>query len=352
MKNLAPTSKPLVSASILLWHSEKFISGCLESLFAQTYKNFELIITDNNDVPDDGVRIAQEFLEKQKGQYPVKFTSNGRNLGFAAGHNRNIEQGRGKYVLLLNQDIVLAPNFLEKAVAFLEGQPNACGVQSRCLRLKEKDGRFEKSQIIDSLGLVMLKNRRIIGRRQGQSAENYGLKQREIFGLDGAVPVFRREALEEAKICLDGRCEYLDEDFLSYKEDVDLAWRFRLLGWRAFYVPEVVAWHARGSGDSAKKGPVGIVKERLKISDFAKKLSFRNQRLMQLKNELPLLFFCHLPWLLLKEVPAWLYFLVFEWRNREAIGGIFKLMPRMWRKRKIIMGKRKAGFWQMARWFE
>lgn len=343
----------LVSVSLLLWHSEKFIVGCLESLFAQTYGNFELLVSDNNDpeFTDRGTKEAKEIINQYSDRQEIKFFDNGRNIGFTAGHNQNTARARGKYVLWLNHDIILAPDFLERALAVLERHEGAYGVQARCLRLKQTDGKFEKTDIIDNFGLVMLKNRRIIGRGQGQPAKGEYLKEEEVFGVDGAVPLLRKEALEDAKICLGDHCEYMDEDFLSYKEDVDLAWRLRLFGWKAIYSPEVVAWHARGSGDSAKTNYFGIIKERLKINDFAKKLAFRNQRLMQIKNETWPLLLVHLPRFLSKEILAWGYFLIFEWRNREAIGGIFKLLPKMLKKRKIIMKKKKASFREAVKWF-
>lgn len=349
-KESAPGNKPLVTVSLLLWNSEKFIKNCLGSLLTQSFKGWELIISDNNEQPDKAVTIAQELVREQD-NFSVFFIKNKGNIGFTAGHNQAIAKSRGKYVLLLNHDVILAPDYLEKALIVLRANPKAYGVQARCLKLKEKNGDFIKTNLIDNFGLVMLKNRRVIARGQGQKASGRFLKEEEIFGVDGAVPLYRKEALEDAKICLDGKCEYLDEDFLSYKEDVDLAWRMRLFGWRAIYSPTVVAWHARGSGDSAQTSYAGIIRERRKINDFAKTLAFRNQRLMQLKNELGGLLFWHLPYFLTKEILSWLYFLLFEWRNRQAIVGIFKLAPRMLKKRKIIMNKRKVGLAELKKWF-
>ncbi len=342
---------PLVTVSTLLWHSEKFVKNCLSSLFAQTHHNFELLIADNNS-SDRGPEIARKIIGENIGQRHWKFTSYGQNIGFAAGHNRHIAEAKGKYVFLLNTDVILAENFLAEAVKVLEQNDKCAAVQPRCLRLKEINGVFEKTDIIDNFGLVILKNRRIIGRGQGQPAKDKFLKEEEVFGADGAAPVYRQEALDDIKICVNQQCEYLDEDFLSYKEDVDLAWRLRLAGWRTIYAPQVIAWHVRGSGDSAKKNFIGIIKERQNINDFAKKLSFTNQRPMQLKNEQPILLLKHLPWFLPKEIAAWLYFLIFEWRNRGAIKQTFKLMPKMIKKRKIIMARKRVSAKEMEKWFE
>ncbi len=349
-------ARPLISVSLLLWHSKKYVKNCLESLFAQTYGNFELLVANNNEpgYEDNGLEEYREFVKKTSPQQKIEFFDNGGNIGFAAGHNKNTARAGGEYVFWLNHDVILAPDFLENALKVLKKNPQAYGVQARCLRLKPSEQGWKKTEMLDTTGLLMLKNRRIIGRGQGQPADGSYLREEEIFGVDGAVPVFCREALEDVKLCLNRHCEYMDEDFLAYKEDVDLAWRFKLFGWKAIYSPDVVAWHARGSGDSAQKNYIGIVKERLKINDFSKKLSFRNQRLMQIKNETWPLLLLHLPRFLAKEILAWGYFLIFEWRNREAVKGIVKLMPKMWKKRRIIQRKRKErgiGLREMKKWF-
>jgi len=351
MKKEKNECNPLVSVSLLLWHSKKFAANCLKSLFVQDYENWELLVADNNESFDAGVSIAKETIAKHQGGQKIIFFSYGRNIGFAAGHNRAITQARGKYILLLNQDVVLADNFLTEAVAVLEKDSSLAAVQSRCLRMKEIKGQFVKLDIIDSFGLVVLKNRRIIGRGQGRLAMGKYLAEEEIFGVDGAAPLLRRSALEDAKIFLDGKDEYLDEDFLSYKEDVDLAWRLRLLGWKAVYSPRVIAWHARGSGDSAARNYFSIIKERLKLNKFAKCLAFKNQRLMQIKNEQPMLLLKHLLWFLPKEIASWIYVILFEHYTWKAIGDLLRQAPTAWKKRKIIMAQRKLSTKEMEKWF-
>jgi len=166
------------------------------------------------------------------------------------------------------------------------------------------------------------------------------------------VPVYRRAALEDAKVYFAGREEYFDPSFLAYKEDVDLAWRMRLLGWRAVYEPRALAWHARTAGDSAATNYLGIIKERLKINQFAKYLSFKNQRLMQLKNEQPALLLGHFFWWLPKEIASWGYILLFEHYTWRAIKDLLAQAPAAWQKRKIIMARKKIGTKEMKRWFK
>jgi len=212
----------------------------------------------------------------------------------------------------------------------------------------------------------MLKNRRIINQDQGEK-ENSGAKEesKEIFGADGAAPIYRREALEDIKllkyfssdkgsdISNAEKFEYFDEDFWMYKEDVDLAWRLRLFGWKSVYAPDCLGYHGRGAGDSAAKNYADILRERRKISGSSKFYSWKNQRLMQIKNETASNLLKHFPQFIVKEVCSWGYVLIFE--EPYALRSIWKLfqeIPSACEKRKMIMTKKRISDKEMERWFE
>ncbi|MBI4708861.1 MAG: glycosyltransferase family 2 protein [Candidatus Portnoybacteria bacterium] len=345
----------LVSINLLTYNGSRFIEKCLASVFGQSYLKIEFLIIDNRS-QDNTVVIIQEIISRANPKFPVRFIQNDKNTGFAAGHNQGISQSKGEFVLCLNQDAILAPDFVEKAVKLFSEKKDEkiAAIQPKILRLNEK---LEPTEIIDTTGLVVLKNRRIIGHGQGQIDKGQYAIMDEIFGVDGAAPIFKREALEDVKLPFDfaqginSVYEYFDEDFFLYKEDVDLAWRLRLYGWKTFFAPDVKAWHARGAGDSAAINYISIIKERRKISNFAKYLSFRNQRLMQIKNELPSLFLKHSPRLFFKEIGAWVYVILFEHFTLKVIGDLIKFTPKAFRKRKIIMQEKKVDAKEMGRWF-
>ena len=145
--------------------------------------------------------------------------------------------------------------------------------------------------------------------------------------------------------------EFFDEDFFLYKEDVDLAWRLRIYGWKTVYQPKAVAYHGRGAGDSAAKTYGKIIEERRKISERAKYYSFKNQRLMQIKNEIPLLLLVDLLYFLFKEIGSWIYVIIFEHYTIKAVGELFSQAPTAFKKRKIIMKKRRVSWREMRKWF-
>lgn len=369
-------AESLVSISLVTYNGEKYISGCLNSVFNQTYPEIEVIIIDNGST-DKTVEILKESRIKNQG---LRIISNKENLGFAAGHNINIKESRGKFVLCLNQDIVLDKDFIKEAIEVMGGDEKIGAVQGKLYCLSEQSESKAKSQypsirpdglaqginqttsIIDTTGLIILKNRRIINRGQGEKDIGQYNQQEEIFGVDGAAPIYRKEALEDVKIrvnsrsrsALDPRFEYFDEDFFAYKEDIDLSWRLRLYGWKIVYNPKSIAWHKRKAKGKEKKGKqiINIIQSRKELSPYIQHYSFKNQRLMQIKNELTQLFLKHLPWILPKEIVSWFYVLFFERETWPAIVELFKQTPRAWQKRKVIMTNKKVNSKEIEKWFQ
>ncbi|MDD2753671.1 MAG: glycosyltransferase family 2 protein [Candidatus Portnoybacteria bacterium] len=347
--------KPLISVNLLLYKPKFYLKPCLDSIFAQTYENFELLIMDN-DSGDGTVERVKEIIEqaqKEGRKIPFyKIIANKENLGFAGGHNLGINESRGELVAMINQDVILDEDFLKQAAQAFDGAKGIGSAQAKILRLKIDDGSLIKTDIIDTTGLVILKNRRIIARGQGRQDGGQYDKPEEVFGVDGAIPVYRRETLKNAGITLNGKTEYFDEDFFAYKEDVDLAWRMRLYGWKVIYAPQIIAWHARTSGDSEARNYLAIVKERLKIGEFAKYLSFKNQRLMQIKNEQAPLLLKDIFYWLPKEIASWIFVILLERYSWRAIRELFEQAPLALQKRKMIMSRKKISNQEMSKWFK
>jgi len=329
---------PLVSVNLLTWNGEKYLKGCLDSIFSQTYSKIEILVLDNGSTDK-----TVEYLKKQDNLRVIGF--NKKNIGFAAGHNRLIQESQGEFVLCLNQDVVLDKDFILKTIKIFSQDNKISSVQGKLLRWERGN---QVTHIIDTTGLLVLKNRRIINQGQGEIDQGQFEKVKEIFGPDGAVPVYRKKALEDVKI--DG--EYFDESFFAYKEDVDLAWRLRLYGWKSIYQPKAIAYHDRTAGDSFALSYINIIKERLKISKFGKYLAFKNQRLMQIKNEQIGVLLRHLPWFLPKEIGAWGFATIFERYTWKAFIDLFKQMPSAFKKRKIIMKNKKVSSKEIRKWFK
>ena len=194
--------------SIVAYNNLKFLPDCLDSIFRQTRKDFEAVLIDNNST--DG---TVEFV---KNNYPrVKIISNKNNLVFAAGHNQPIDlaiKNIARYILATNPDIILERDYLEKVVSAIEQDREIAGVGGKLLKIfshNQELKKREKTAIIDSTGLKVFKSRRVVERGAGEGDLGQYNKAEEVFGLSGALALYRLSALEDIKIDK----EYFDEDF-------------------------------------------------------------------------------------------------------------------------------------------
>lgn len=326
----------MVSITIAAKNEEKNIAKSLGSALKQSHSPIEIFLIDDTST-DRTAEIAEETWRGQTPNFIV--IRNEKNLGFGGSHNEGMRLARGEFILCLNADCELDKDYVKYAVEVFRKNPDIGGIQGKLQNPRTKK--------IDTAGLLMFKNRRVINRGQGEEDIGQYNKAEEIWGVDGAAPVYRRAALEDVKIWN----EYFDEDFFAYKEDIDLSWRIRLAGWKMFYEPRALAWHDRSAGEGTSKNLFEIIRERKKISRFAKYHSFANQRLMQIKNETPILFLKHLYKILPKEALAWMYVLLFEKYGWRSVLKFIKFMPRAIQKRKIVMSKKRVSNSEIEKWF-
>jgi GT2 family glycosyltransferase len=223
-----------VAIQIVNWNGGNYLEQCLDSVYAQDYRGpIEVTVIDN--------ASSDNSLAVLPGKFPqVKIIRNPENLGFCRAHNQGIRSSKSDLVMVLNFDIVLQPDFLRRMVEAIKLDRQIGMISGKLFKLLE--GR--PSKILDTTGIRM---RQYFSMPRGELENDHeqydGMECRKIFGPCGAAPLYRREMLEDIRF----KDEYFDEDFVNYVEDVDLAWRARLRGWDAVYVPEAVAYHERGA---------------------------------------------------------------------------------------------------------
>lgn len=329
-----------VSINLVTWNGKKYLPYCLDAIAKQTFRDFSLFILDNGST--DG---TVEYLKNSL--LPVtncRLEFNEENVGFAGGHNQALRATASDYVLMLNQDIILEPNFLEAIVKFFEAHQEVGAVTGKLLRWDFPNN--QKTDKIDSAGIKIFKNHRATEIGAGETDGEKWNAAGEVFGVSGAAPVYRRAALVEAAI--DG--EHFDEDFFSYKEDLDLAYRLRLLGWRAWFLPEARGYHdrtARGNGGK----DVDAARGRKNKSAFVNYHSYKNHLFFLWKNVPAGVWFRYghrIGWYEFKKL---IYLLVLEGRTLGGLGEFFKKLPNMRKKRKWIMAHRKIGMEEIKKWF-
>ncbi|MFC1613540.1 glycosyltransferase [Patescibacteria group bacterium] len=496
-----------VSINLVTYNGEKYISPCLSSVLKQTFKDFQLIIIENGS--SDGTKVE---IEKWKEVFTdagigVKVIYNEENAGFAEGHNQGFKcpaksagrqissadsadqknpirqladqmsrqyggQANGqkeqfgstalrdygatytKYILCLNQDIVMEPDYLERIVKFMDAHKEVGSVNGKLMRMTsvefpttienknlsisaplyeggqgdDKSERIplspfnkggtnidyfvlkQECKIIDSVGLKIFKSNRVIEIGQGEQDNGQYDEVKEVFGVSGALPLYRKDALEDVRIsqnvCRGSRSsrfgqseadvkhgmtqtpptsprqyggqaypppirragilgqeggvnfnpssgrrgvdqyEYFDTDFVSYKEDVDLAYRMRWRGWKSYVIPQAIAYHERGAKQVAGgKNDLTVAVNRKNKSKYANYYSQRNQILMLIKN-LPELNFATF-WYEFKKFG---YEMIFEWSTFKAWIDVFKKIKVMKVKRQWIMENRKVEWKEISKW--
>lgn len=304
----------LISIQIVTWNSGSVLETCLESLSRQSSPDMEVIVLDNAST-DDSVEIAARRLADG---LPGNALREPVNHGFCGGHNRALNSSTGEWVLFLNPDVVLPPDFVTTAIKIIDGI--APDVGSICPRLLLPDGR------LDSTGLVVDRFRRAYDRGQGETAAGRYTTEEDVEGCTGAVVLHRRAMLDD--VAIDG--QPLDESLFAYYDDLDLSWRARLFGWRCRYVPSLEAVHRR-SGRNAL---------RMRAADTPRAeqqaLTVRNRLLVLAKCERTADFVKGLPRLVPFEIARLLYLTV---KAPGALGGYFRTVPALpnaFRHRKLI----------------
>ena len=229
---------PKVSIIILNWNGLKDTIECLESLKKITYPNYEIIVVDNGSEGNDA-----NVLEERYKNY-IKLIRNKENLGFTKGNNiairQVIKEGKSDYILLLNNDTTVEPNFLEELIKCTQRHPKVGSIQPKMIWAMHPE-------VIDSAGLDFSKTGETFNRGQFQP-RNYYNKEEEIFGGGSGASLYKVGALKDIEI----NDEYLDQDFFTMQEDVDLAFRLRWAGWENWYCPKAIIYHYRGKTVGAK----------------------------------------------------------------------------------------------------
>ncbi|MBI4232484.1 glycosyltransferase family 2 protein, partial [Candidatus Peregrinibacteria bacterium] len=241
---------------------------------------------------------------------------------------------------------IYTETYFEKVIARIEKDPKIAAITGKVY--KYDFDQQKPTNIIDTVGLFAYKNRRVIDDGQGLIDEGQFDEECETFGVSGACPLYRREALEDVKI-MD---EYLDEDFFMYKEDVDLSWRFLLYGWKSLYYPKAIAYHGRGTGIFKRFLNKEILKNRNKLSKFQKQYSFKNQLLMQAKNEPLATFFLDFFPIVFRRLATMAYITIKEPYLWGSYFKYLKQLPKALKKRRIIMKNRKISNKDLKKFFQ
>jgi len=320
---------PLVTVTIVTYNSRRFIETCLAALLQQEYRPLEVIIVDNSST--DG---SAEMLARYRDMARVTF--NDRNVGFAAAQNQAISASRGDWILTLNPDVRLEPDFIERLVAAGRLDAKAGVVCGKLLRAMPDLG-IPANPRIDSTGIYFTPNLRHFDRGWNEPDDGRFSEAEYVFGASAAAALYRRDMISEVAL-EDG---FFDPDFFAYREDADVAWRAQLMGWRCIYVPQAVAYHVRKV----------VPEARWRVPAVLRMHSVKNRFLMRVKNMTADLY--RRQWLpvTLRDLVVIGGCLLAEPGSLPAFWWVARCLRRALARRRQIMSRRKASHAYMASWF-
>lgn len=329
-------NQPLVSISLVVLNGEKYIRSCLQAVSVQTYQNLEVVVFDNNSTDQTKEIVRNEFPK-------FRLIENQKNIGVGPGWNKSLTMTQGKYFVGLCADVIMDSHFIENAVAVMEEDDKIGALQAKIYKIQNG----ERSDIIDTTGFMIYKSRRIVNRGHGDKDIGQFSHAEEIFSYEGAVPFWRRSALEDSAV--NGQCH--DEDFFWYADDIDLGWRMRLFGWKNYYAPNVIAWHDRSTTKRLSQSRWDFISLRKTIPARKRMLDWRNIHCTFIKNDFPLSELKNWRFFFWRELQLFIYILFFEPYTLRALPWLIFHAPKMLKKRYYIMKHKKVSRQDMEQWF-
>ncbi|MBI2674575.1 MAG: glycosyltransferase family 2 protein [Candidatus Yanofskybacteria bacterium] len=389
-----------MTINLVVLNGEKYVRHFLSSLAEQTYPHdkIQFNILDNGSVDNTKSIIAtyNQQLTPVPEQSTVRgtatnnfakffafnFIESSKNLGMWPGQEELLKYTNGEYVVASAVDIILDKNFIKNTVEIMEKDKKIGALQPKIYRFDQQpttnDPQLTKT--IDTLGFKMFKSRRVVNIGHGEEDNDQFNEQKEIFAVEGAVPVFRKEALESCRIPqptthpagsvsadrhsekgrtssgagnLQPTTEIVDHGYFWYGDDLDLAWRMRLFGWKEVFAPNVVAWHDRQTTKTLRKNWLDYfsrVSTRKQIPIKKRRLDWRNTRWTLIKNDYIINILKDMPWIVSREFAVLGYAILFEPKVLKEIPTFFRYLPKMLRKRREIMKRVVVGSKEFRKW--
>ena len=212
---------PLVSIIILNYNAGELLLNCVKSVFDTNYNNFEVIVVDNVS-NDNSHKKCKEKFEK------IILIENEKNYGYCEGNNCGIRNAKGEFIVILNPDTIVEKNWLNH---FINAQKeNGDGLyQPKILSLYEKNVLQSTGNMIQLFGFGYAKDKGVLDQRRTEKISKIGY-------ASGTCLFTSKNLLNEIG--------FLDPFIFLYHDDLELGWRAAQLGFKSYYVPESIIYHA------------------------------------------------------------------------------------------------------------
>ncbi|WP_077329088.1 glycosyltransferase family 2 protein [Virgibacillus siamensis] len=316
-----------VAVHIVTFNSEDDIKPCIEAVLGQSHPVHSIIVVDNHS-HDHTCKVVKSF-----GPKTVTLIENKANTGFTGGHNLAIQENPdADYVLVLNPDVTLHPDYIKAIITEMEQDPTIGMATGKLYR-------DSGNKILDTTGINIKKNFRAYDRGSGETDTGQYDGKTAIFGVSGAAAVYRYEMINAVSI----NHEFYDDHFFAYKEDIDVSWRANITGWKAVFVPDATATHERGWA---------VSKSRTDISLKIRQHSYINRYYFMVKNCPLLTLVRFLPAILLYEFCQNSYILIKEPQILSIWREFRKNRKQMQKARRLIQAQRSVSAEKIRTYFK
>jgi len=227
----------IASIIILNYQGEKIISETINSLLKLKFPriDFEIIIVDNNS-RDKSYQIITDYSQKYPQLIKTLFLS--QNLGFGQGNNQGIKISQGKYIVLLNNDCLVDPNWLLALIKIAKSQPDIFSVTSKIKKYPTTLNQIQNAGSLifqdgygRDIGAIVTSDRKQLYEIDNNQYD----ETKEVYSSCGAAVLFRKSLLDKIGL--------FDNNFFMYYEDTELCERALLSGYKNLYCPSAVVYH-------------------------------------------------------------------------------------------------------------
>ncbi|MCR5654582.1 MAG: glycosyltransferase family 2 protein [Lachnospiraceae bacterium] len=267
------------------YNGEKFLKNCIESVkLAKANRDCEILVVDNGS-SDESLKQAKDY--KAAGE--IRLLELPINMGFPAAVNAGIKAAKTEYVFLLNNDTTVDEKVVSALEDFMDAHPKAFGVSAKMLQMYAPEKIDDCGDIYNCLGWAR-------GLGKDKPKEMYE-KNAKIFAPCAGAAIYRKEIF--------GKIGLFDERHFAYLEDIDVAYRALIFGYKNYFCKDAIVYHA-GSGFSGSR-----------YNTFKIELSSRNNVYLIHKNMPLLQWLINLPFLIVGFFVKELFFI------RKGFGGTY-----------------------------
>ena len=277
-----------MEASIIIpnYNGANYINECIDSLKSQEYRDFEIIVVDN-----DSKDSSADIVEKD---YPdVRLKRLDQNYGFSRAVNEGLRMSKAPFVILLNSDTKADPGFVGALVSAIKNDDGIFSVASKMIQMKRPEKLDGAGDLYSAFGWAY-------ARGKGRSSAGY-TKAAKVFSACGGAAIYRRSILDEIG--------WFDEFHFAYLEDTDIGYRARIMGYKNIYCPGAKVYHV-GSGATGSR-----------YNDFKIRISARNNMYVIMKNMPVPQIIVNLPFLLLGFTIKAMFFILIG-HGRAYLSGL------------------------------